>query len=55
MHPKAEMNAGKPITGHPSDLASILKAFFRELQEPLFTFGFFNGFVAAYKVAVSAL
>eukprot|EP00730_Choanoeca_flexa_P008345 TRINITY_DN12477_c1_g5_i2.p1 TRINITY_DN12477_c1_g5~~TRINITY_DN12477_c1_g5_i2.p1 ORF type:complete len:327 (+),score=58.14 TRINITY_DN12477_c1_g5_i2:285-1265(+) len=48
---RAELSCGKTIHGVPSDLASLLKAFFRELQEPLFTFGFFNGFIAAYKVA----
>ena len=39
------------IRGVASDLASILKAFFRELQEPLFSFGFYNGFIAAFKLA----
>eukprot|EP00045_Choanoeca_perplexa_P000853 m.16580 g.16580 ORF g.16580 m.16580 type:complete len:362 (+) comp10586_c0_seq3:322-1407(+) len=47
---RAELSCGKMVQGVPSDLASLLKAFFRELQEPLFSFGFYNGFITAFKV-----
>lgn len=47
---RTSLDEGKQLDGHPNDIASLIKAFFRELAEPLFTFGFFNGFIAAYKL-----
>jgi len=50
---RKDLDTGKrlPTDAQANDYASLLKAFFRELKEPLFTFGFFNGFVRAYRLS----